>query len=826
MRLATRGSDERCPPRCAEAERATVPGSNLRDPDAANRITWDVGAVNAFTDIVRLNGSGLEFDAVNISWGRTYATDSEEYQSTQQPFREVLSLLAGRTIVAVASGNDGVDTRYDVPSGLAMEMAHVVSVGGTATTNLDGTGEGPSARAVFGAPTGPAPSVPCSTPYMRGSACGPSITLAAPAEDILMAAHKGGPPGNYLQSGDSVGTSFAAPMVAGAAALLQAIRDTDTPMSTTRVRSLLLETADDISRTWSPFTMRRLNVLAAVRALLRVAPDNQHIYVADNDAPVSTIRRGKIIGINIDPQTGERSSPTFDLEIDLGFATPGSAFLGTAPTALLASPTNDRLYAIASSITPVLGDGVLVINTIANRAVNFIPLSGEPFPPVPGPSPFSPVTMPTPRPGMVLSKDGRLLYVAVGRRIVIVNTVSETVVRTLADLPAPYNALALTQGPNALQTRAEQLDTDAILTPPRGAGALLSALTISPDGRTLFAAVHSGGGTGQQPGGVLAIDVDLYTDVEPDIPGLQPNLASYFTSISPRMLMQTAPGGRSTSEGDEPSAIAVSADGNHLYLVNGGMDSFTAVSGADLDLKKFHLLVGGPIMALGAAGGSGLMGAMLSLATFDQVAPQLYEEMRRDLRDIAAGGVTLLAAPGFTGTFNAVRSAPGFGQQQFLYPGDVVFGWNPPAADGGLVVNQSRFPGVFAKRPFGMTQHRNGQRAIVPYFQTGNFGVLDSELPAVPKPSSRGSTRNHVQGNRGSHARDRTRQPPLAKPRPSNPATSRSRAQTRPCCIHGRRNTRRTGGSQLPATPARGNRIPSRCPCQTGKAAIRPCPRC
>ena len=211
--------------------------------------------------------------------------------------------------------------------------------------------------------------------------------------------------GNYKLWQGSRGTSFAAPMVAGVASLLQAIRDTDTPMSTTRVRSLLLETADDISPTWSPlngYTMRRLNVLAAVRALLRVPPDNQQLYVADNDAPVSGTRRGKIIGIGIDPKTGEPNSPTFDLEIDLGFASPGAVFFGTAPTALLASPTNDRLYAIVSSATPYLGDGVLVINTISNRAVNFIPLSGESFPPAPGPSPFSPVTMPTPRPGIVL----------------------------------------------------------------------------------------------------------------------------------------------------------------------------------------------------------------------------------------------------------------------------------------------------------------------------------------------------------------------------------------------------------------------------------------
>ena len=46
--------------------------------DAQRDIAWDVGAVNAFTDIVRLNGSGVEFDAVNISLGITYATDSED----------------------------------------------------------------------------------------------------------------------------------------------------------------------------------------------------------------------------------------------------------------------------------------------------------------------------------------------------------------------------------------------------------------------------------------------------------------------------------------------------------------------------------------------------------------------------------------------------------------------------------------------------------------------------------------------------------------------------------------------------------------------------
>ncbi|HEY7502196.1 MAG TPA: Ig-like domain-containing protein [Vicinamibacterales bacterium] len=696
----------------------------IQDPPTLN---WDVGAVNAFTDIVRLNATGVEFDAVNISVGNTYESDSDDYRTAQQPFREVLGFLAGRTVVTPASGNDGVDTRFDVPSALSLEMSHVWSIGGTAAGNQDNTGEGPDERAIFGTPGGVAPGIACSTPYVRGSACGPSITIAAPAEDVMMSASNGYlPPGNYLRAGDSIGTSFAAPMVAGAAALIQAIRDGTTPFAPDRLRQLFLDTADDISRTWTPFTMRRLNVLAAVRAVLRIDPDNQHIYVADNDAPLGNDRKGRIIGINIDPNTGLRRDGPFDKEIELGFGLPSAVFLGTNPTALIASPTAPRLYAIVTSTVPVgMGDGVLVVNTLSNRAENFIPLSGEPFPPVPGASGFSPVTLPTQRPGLAISPDGKLLYVGAGRRLIVINTVSEQVVQSFADLPAPYNTLAASRPANAFSARISGIDSSVLLAPPTDVGRTITALTISPNGRTLYAAIQSGGGGGQQPGAALAIDINLFNDADANAPGLQTDLSTYLSVLSPSMPMQTTSGSTGTSLGDEPSAVAVSADGNHLYLVNGGMASFSAISAASLDLNKFYQLVGGPIMSLGVGGGSGLLGVMTSLDSFNELSPQLFEEMRRDLREIANGGVTFIAAPGLTGVFNAQPTSGTFGQQTQLFSGDVVFGWSPDPANGGLIVNQFRIPDVFAQRPFGMTMHPNGQRAIVPYFQTGNFGILD-----------------------------------------------------------------------------------------------------
>ncbi|MBM3226470.1 MAG: DUF11 domain-containing protein, partial [Candidatus Tectomicrobia bacterium] len=55
---------------------------------------------------------------------------------------------------------------------------------------------------------------------------------------------------------------------------------------------------------------------------------------------------------------------------------------------------------------------------------------------------------------------------------------------------------------------------------------------------------------------------------------------------------------------------------------------------------------------------------------------------------------------------------------------------------GGLITNQFRNRRVFAKRPFGLAIRpvdpddpaQKGTRALLPYFQTGNFGVLDLQV--------------------------------------------------------------------------------------------------
>jgi hypothetical protein len=98
--------------------------------------------------------------------------------------------------------------------------------------------------------------------------------------------------------------------------------------------------------------------------------------------------------------------------------------------------------------------------------------------------------------------------------------------------------------------------------------------------------------------------------------------------------------------------------------------------------------------------------------------------MDLQLREIAVNGQTILSAPGLTAVFDAQTSAGSFGNQQWFFPSDVIFAWNPiPGA--GRLINQFHFRDVYAKRPFGIDVRRDGRRALVTMFQTGNFAVLD-----------------------------------------------------------------------------------------------------
>jgi hypothetical protein len=78
---------------------------------------------------------------------------------------------------------------------------------------------------------------------------------------------------------------------------------------------------------------------------------------------------------------------------------------------------------------------------------------------------------------------------------------------------------------------------------------------------------------------------------------------------------------------------------------------------------------------------------------------------------------------------------PAHALETTTFPSEVIFGWNPPLGSGGAVVNQSRFREIYAKRPFGITVRPDSNRALVSFYQTGNFGVLDLEQQSLfPNP--------------------------------------------------------------------------------------------
>jgi hypothetical protein len=79
------------------------------------------------------------------------------------------------------------------------------------------------------------------------------------------------------------------------------------------------------------------------------------------------------------------------------------------------------------------------------------------------------------------------------------------------------------------------------------------------------------------------------------------------------------------------------------------------------------------------------------------------------------------------------------GQQEWQFLSTVGFSWNPT----GGAISQQKFGQVYTHRPFGMTIRPDGKRALVSYYQTGNFGVLDLDTqalfretpPSIPNPN-------------------------------------------------------------------------------------------
>jgi len=105
-------------------------------------------------------------------------------------------------------------------------------------------------------------------------------------------------------------------------------------------------------------------------------------------------------------------------------------------------------------------------------------------------------------------------------------------------------------------------------------------------------------------------------------------------------------------------------------------------------------------------------------------------------------GDTIAVAPGVIDAFDLTVPFP---QASPRYSSNVNAAWHPSAAAGGPVVAPSAFGNVLALRPFSMTVRPDGRRAIVAYYQTGNFGILDLDgqthfPPPLPSPPPKNFT--------------------------------------------------------------------------------------
>jgi hypothetical protein len=650
-----------------------------------------------------------DIDVVNISQGESLS--GTRLEEERLVWKETLHLLADRTLVVAAAGNDDIDVQRHVPAGLSPEVPWLISVGAVAV----------------------GPSAPVKLSF---SNYGAGVDIAAPGEKVAVA--------NDFRTpetwGEFSGTSAAAPQVAGVAALLVAIHGS--PIRPDLLKQTLKNTARDITSTWSPDPteplgpMRHLDALRAVRTVLTPVAPTQPAYIA-NQGIATPDEPGIVVAFELDPITGRPSSIRPDTSVPLQFAIGNATFSGRNPKAVAIAPQGDYLYVVVSASNAALGDGLLVINTQNHQAEGFIAFSGAPFPPREGEPPPAPIVAQDNRPGLVISHDGRLAYAGAGTSLVVINLVERKVVRTLADLPFEYRTLADQEMPNVVRDRlsAAQLAVFSGISATGGVrrGTSITSLVLSPDGKTLFAAFLTGGASGFQPGGVLALNVDLYTDANADLPGLQSSLANYLKPAFGSLSVLSMAGAGEASGGDEPSGLAISKDGKYLYLVNGGMTFFTVVPPSQLEPSKYTELIGGPGFGDSAGLGysSGIGGITSAINTSGNRSSATNKQLFIDFAQLSKSGAVILNAPGFTGVFNTDPASPERGQQRWLFPPDVVTGWNTGADTFVLVVNQLSFPDVYGARPFGLAVRPDGRRAIMPFFQTGNFGILDLDLQAI-----------------------------------------------------------------------------------------------
>ena len=421
----------------------------------------------------------------------------------------------------------------------------MISVGAVATQNIDDTGEVWDARALYDTTARPLKKGLSNCDDKRpvdGSNC-IVVDIAAPGDEVFTTSIR---PRDYDEFG---GTSAAAPMVSGVALLLQAIRPDPTPLTPSKLKEILMETGDELAGVWKPGYVRRLNALAAVRRLLPLRPAHK-VWVAHQPSTGGP-SRSVLVSFTADPLDID-VDPVGVNEIPLIAARDGTRVEGTVVSTMKSSSVDGRLYVLSQTTSP-LGDGIFVVNTASERIEDFIPLSGTAFPANPSDgSPAAAAHLPGGRLGMAFSLDSRLLFVSSGPGIVIVNTLSGKVVKQLEDLPSSLRAEAPIYSDDYLATRLSGIAQRA--TQLAGAGARIRDLTLSPDGRTLYALVSSGAGSGSPAGRDSANRRRSHRRSEHGV---------VSGRASPRVFHASWPGSfpMTSPTNDEPSAVAVSTDG-------------------------------------------------------------------------------------------------------------------------------------------------------------------------------------------------------------------------------------------------------------------------
>jgi hypothetical protein len=587
-----------------------------------------------------------DIDVVNMSFG--------DYSAPT--YLGVIRALRGSVLIAAAVGNDGVRmTHY--PAAFAATEPNVIAVGATEADepNVDH-------RLPLGGPaifTRPILATEMCDPTTRiggwprsGSNCGSDISIAAPGRVwSVNANHAGFPPYGWCP-----GTSCAAPVVAGVAALLQTIRLGNNPLAPSDVKDILLRTATDISAQWGG-PMKRVNAFNAVLELLQ-SDSNETVLVADHDASIGGTGKGALVTVNVDSVTGQPvpGDATGAISLDI----PEEGLVTRKPRSIAVSPDGTTAFVYVESQS--FGDGLLVVAMDGRRAFNFIPLSGAPFPAVQGQSGSgNTFTSSDVRPPMAFSKDGRLLYVAANNSLLIVNAEEHTLVTKFSEMPAPFNAMAYAN-PGGLQGKLlamKNIIANGAATGTKATG--VTSLVMSPDGTRLFVTVQTGHGTGAQPGYTMALNVDLYNDASPTESGLQPDLGRYLqvSGFSGPTPLSTRP------QADEPSDAVVSPDGRFLYVVNGGAAAY-----GPPDPDKAWLSYGLAVISESSSG-------------ITIVSPKQKDFADQEFKE----GFTIVDAPGVIEGYPVAAGAPAAPR----FTSSINYGWNPSEDSGGLVLSPNRF---------------------------------------------------------------------------------------------------------------------------------------